>query len=194
MKVIYYNNVINLAKQGHYTQCDSSCSYAIYLENGCSHRKHDSLYLRPCVCHNIWYLCDVVPMCTHPARELCSVEAHNSQWSGSPLDYWEWSAPPSPVAHRFSLRWQRTGMGRRHSHANHLHHLQHLMEKGGIIFLFRCCLVFTHLQMNAHTVVWGDDTYQGLQKTENCMLIQRMKTTIKTNNFSLNLENNWEIY
>lgn len=55
-------------------------------------------------------------------------------------------------------------MGRRHSHANHLHHLQHLMEKGGITFLFRCCMVFTHLQINAHIVICWGEAYRGTEE------------------------------
>lgn len=67
-----------------------------------------------------------VPVHTHPAVESCFAEAHNSQRSGCPQDYLERSVPPSPVAHRFSLRWQRTERGQPRSHANLLRHLRHL--------------------------------------------------------------------
>lgn len=75
-----------------------------------------------------------IPVYTHPAVESCFAEARNSQMSGCPLDYLERSVPPSQVAHRFSLRSQRTETGQRHSHANLLHHLQHLSgQKGNLI-------------------------------------------------------------
>lgn len=87
--------------------------------------------LTVCVSHNASPVCGFVSLCTHLGGELCSVEAHSSPRSGYPLDYWEWSVPPSPAAHRFSSRWQRTEMGQRHSHANHLRHLQHLVDQWG---------------------------------------------------------------
>lgn len=95
----------------HYLWSDSSCS--------CTVLKHRGLSVCGSVC---------VPS-THPAVGPCSVEAHNSQRSGSPQDYLGRSVPPSPAARRSSLKWQRTETGQRHSHANRLHHLQHLMDK-----------------------------------------------------------------
>lgn len=74
-----------------------------------------------------------IPLSTHLAVESCFAEVHNSQNSGCPLDYLVRIVPPSQVAHRFSLRWQRTEMGQRHSHANLPHHLQHLSGQKGYL-------------------------------------------------------------
>lgn len=101
------------------------------------------------VYHEILSVCGTVSVCTHLAGGLCSVEAHNSQRSRYPLDYWEWSVPPSPVAHRFSLRWQRTEMGQRHSHANHLRRLQHLLEKKECDICLVVVLMLTHPPSNS---------------------------------------------
>lgn len=98
-----------------------------------------------------------VPVHTHPAVESCFAEAHNSQRSGCPPDYLERSVPPSPVAHRFSLRWQRTERGQPRSHANLLRHLQHLHgEKGNLVWNQVLCkyvpfYMIRHLEENTNT-------------------------------------------
>lgn len=98
----------------------------IHFHHWFSVSKHASAFTFPGVC--------TIHVYTHPAVESCFAEAHNSQMSGCPLDYLERSVPPSQVAHRFSLRSRRTEMGQRHSHANLLHHLQHLSgQKGNFI-------------------------------------------------------------
>lgn len=133
----------------HYLWSDSSCSYAIFFGLLCGIVIHSTTALnykgRP-VCASV-----CVPS-THPAVGPCSVEAHNSQRSGSPRDYSGRSVPPSPAAHRSSLKWQRTETGQRHNHANRLHHLQHLMDQKKKTKEVLLSLCFgDHLQTNTNT-------------------------------------------
>lgn len=99
-----------------------------YFHHWSSVSKHASAFTFPAMCP--------IPVYTHPVAESCFAEAHNSQTSGCPLDYLERNVPPSQVAHRFSLRSQRTEMGQRHSHANLLHHQQHLSGQKGKKYSF----------------------------------------------------------
>lgn len=106
-------------------QSDSYCSY-LCTPVQCNSSNND------------WMLTSAL---AHLAAGLCSAGARSSLRSEYPLGYWEGSVPPSPVAHRFSSRWQRTEMGQRHSPANRLHRPLHLIEKTWLYILIYIMLL-----------------------------------------------------
>lgn len=162
---ITYNNMLNLLLSKATTRGLTHPAAMLFISQSTAvHMGSMTHSTTECVYHNIPSVWGAVSVCTHLAGELCSEEAHNSQRSGCPLDYSEWSVPPSPVAHRFSLRWQRTETGQHRSHANHLHHQQHLKDKRGINFFcwalilvlnYKLMLVFLSYDVMSIKALWS---------------------------------------